>query len=69
MRAELESLFEAHRGNLRECLRALYDRWAGPDAPRSALPRDRWQAVPALRLSVLRVGQAPPAISRARRAE
>ncbi len=26
---EAETLFHRHRGNLRECLRELYDRWAG----------------------------------------
>ena len=26
---EAETLFQRHRGNLRECLRELYDRWAG----------------------------------------
>ena len=26
---EAESLFHRHRGNLRDCLRELYDRWAG----------------------------------------
>lgn len=28
LRPELDRLFEAHRGNLRDCLRSLYDRWA-----------------------------------------
>ncbi len=28
LRGELEILFAAHRGNLRDCLRALYDQWA-----------------------------------------
>jgi ABC-type dipeptide/oligopeptide/nickel transport system ATPase subunit len=27
--AEADALFHRHRGNLRECLRELYDRWAG----------------------------------------
>ena len=26
---EAETLFQRHRGNLRDCLRELYDRWAG----------------------------------------
>lgn len=26
---EVEPLFHRHRGNIRECLRELYDRWAG----------------------------------------
>ncbi len=28
LRPELDRLFTAHRGNLRDCLRSLYDRWA-----------------------------------------
>jgi hypothetical protein len=26
---EAESIFHRHRGNLRECLRELHERWAG----------------------------------------
>ncbi len=28
LRSELERLYAAHHGNLRDCLRSLYDRWA-----------------------------------------
>lgn len=31
---ELARLFEAHGGNVRECLRELYDRWADLPSPR-----------------------------------
>ncbi len=33
LRPELDRLFAAHRGNLRDCLRSLYDQWAAPRSP------------------------------------
>ncbi len=55
MRPELERLFAAHRGNLRDCLRSLYDRWAhiSPSAAwgRSRLP-DRVSTPPMHRICI-----------------
>ncbi|MEM7350538.1 MAG: hypothetical protein AAF657_07015 [Acidobacteriota bacterium] len=41
LQPELERLFEAHHGNLRDCLRSLYDHWAkGTLASRTVEPID-----------------------------
>ncbi len=34
LRPELDRLFAVHHGNLRDCLRSLYDRWAQPRVDR-----------------------------------
>ena len=54
LRSELDHLFAAHRGNLRDCLRSLYDQWARrtiegrstPEDPGPDRPRDRARISP-----------------------
>jgi hypothetical protein len=45
---DLEELFEIHRGNVRNCLRQLYDQWARRPSPQPRLEppaRTKWDAI------------------------